>query len=1113
MYKPFPDAKILYFWVNFNLNPKSVNLKLLNLDFFVSFIFFLATTGLSNAQEVFFNEIHYDNVGTDVNEFIEIAGPAGTSLSGWSVVLYNGSNGAPYSNRALSDVIANQANGFGFVVIDYPENGIQNGAPDGLALVNSANEVVQFISYEGDFVAVGGPADGLRSSNIGVEETSTTPGNFSLQLAGSGNQYIDFTWAGPSQATKGLINEQQSFTGSSQVVFINELHYDNAGADLNEGIEVAGNAGLDLAGWSLVAYNGSNGLTYNTITLTGTIPDQQNGYGTVFFTLEGLQNGAPDGIALVDADGVVVQFLSYEGVFTALNGPANTMESQNIGVAEDGNTPADHSLQLTGSGLAYADFVWAPAMMNTRNSINTGQSFGGGGVDPEPEPEPVVATIVEARALPLGTEVIINGTLTVSDQLGGPAFIQDKTGGMALFDFQVQQDGAYSIGDSLRVIGSIGAFNQQIQLIKLTSVESFGLANAPIAPKAISIADISAFEGQLVTIPQASFEETKGLLFPESNYKVSDGTGLLDIRIDGDVNSLVGRVKPQTAVDITGVVGSFRGTLQLFPRGLEDLPGTTAYLPEGMDIPVSTTFDVVTWNMEFFGATQKNFGPANVQLQLENAKKVLDSISADIIAVQEVSDKELLMQLVADLAGYAVICSDRYSYSFDGVDPNFPAQQLCYIYNTATVKILDERVIFEKLYDAARAGAPTPLIGYPTGDPTSFWSSGRLPYLISAEITIEGNTQLVQIINIHAKSGSSSTDIARKFFDVQALKDTLDQYYPDENIILLGDYNDDVDESIGGGTSSYESFIIADNFDIITSSLSEAGLRSFLFNDNVIDHITISNELYDEYLPGSEVLFIPFNLVDNYANTTSDHLPVLARFNLSAPLVVNAGTDATVYLGYDPLACNILQVAAVAGGTAPYTFSWSNGSSGESVEVCPEKSGVYTLTVTDALGRTSTDDIHVCVIDVGCGNNTRNPKVQLCHNPSGKSGKEKTLCVSINAVAQFLAKGATLGSCAASCNTENLAHEADNNTNSWDDVKLYPNPVENYVVLEFNKVMRGSIEVVIFNHMGYPVANQQVQIDGRQLEVTIAQMQLPKGFYYLKATNAAGTRLFRIFKQ
>ncbi|MDQ3502195.1 MAG: hypothetical protein M3486_01065 [Actinomycetota bacterium] len=42
------------------------------------------------------------------------------------------------------------------VVLDYPSNGIQNGDPDGMALVVVAGGVVEFLSYEGAFTAVGG---------------------------------------------------------------------------------------------------------------------------------------------------------------------------------------------------------------------------------------------------------------------------------------------------------------------------------------------------------------------------------------------------------------------------------------------------------------------------------------------------------------------------------------------------------------------------------------------------------------------------------------------------------------------------------------------------------------------------------------------------------------------------------------------------------------------------------------------------------------------------------------------------------------------------------------------------------------------------------------------
>jgi hypothetical protein len=38
----------------------------------------------------------------------------------------------------------------------------------------------------------------------------------------------------------------------TSVVFINEIHYDNAGTDVGEGVEIAGTAGMDLTGWSII---------------------------------------------------------------------------------------------------------------------------------------------------------------------------------------------------------------------------------------------------------------------------------------------------------------------------------------------------------------------------------------------------------------------------------------------------------------------------------------------------------------------------------------------------------------------------------------------------------------------------------------------------------------------------------------------------------------------------------------------------------------------------------------------------------------------------------------------------------------------------------------------
>jgi uncharacterized protein len=181
---------------------------------------------------------------------------------------------------------------------------------------------------------------------------------------------------GDAVATGTITNDDAAPTAPANV-FINEIHYDNAGADSGELVEVAGLAGTDLSGWTLVLYNGNGGAAYATIALSGILPDQDDGYGTLSFAgpAAGIQNGAPDGLALVDNLGRVIQFLSYEGVMTATAGPASGLTSVDIGVSESGSDAAGFSLQLTGSGSSYEDFTWAPSAAGTAGAINTGQNF------------------------------------------------------------------------------------------------------------------------------------------------------------------------------------------------------------------------------------------------------------------------------------------------------------------------------------------------------------------------------------------------------------------------------------------------------------------------------------------------------------------------------------------------------------------------------------------------------------------------------------------------------------------------------------------------------------------------------------------------------------------
>lgn len=179
--------------------------------------------------------------------------------------------------------------------------------------------------------------------------------------------------------------------------WINEIHYDNSGRDRGEGVEVAGPAGLDLAGWQLVPYNGRDGRSYRPVSLTGLLPDQLSGFGTLWFPISRLQNGAPDAVVLVDDQGTVVQFLSYEGRLTATNGVASGMSSTDIGVSEPRRTAVGDSLQLVGSGASYGDFLWQAPASSSPGEPNPGQVFTSS-VDTVPPAVPGGITVLAADA-------------------------------------------------------------------------------------------------------------------------------------------------------------------------------------------------------------------------------------------------------------------------------------------------------------------------------------------------------------------------------------------------------------------------------------------------------------------------------------------------------------------------------------------------------------------------------------------------------------------------------------------------------------------------------------------------------------------------------------------
>lgn len=195
---------------------------------FLNLLFILCFTGfytLKAQPNAWINEFHYDNTGADVGEFIEVVieNASSYTLSDFYVGFYNGANSAEYTGRDLSTFTVGATVGnFTFYYV-YHTIALQNGSPDGLALIYNLTDCIEFISYEGTFTGNSGPVNGITSVDIGVSELGNEPAGLSLQRTGSGTNAGAFTWTGPLAESPGAINAGQSFGGPpSPVITVSE---------------------------------------------------------------------------------------------------------------------------------------------------------------------------------------------------------------------------------------------------------------------------------------------------------------------------------------------------------------------------------------------------------------------------------------------------------------------------------------------------------------------------------------------------------------------------------------------------------------------------------------------------------------------------------------------------------------------------------------------------------------------------------------------------------------------------------------------------------------------------------------------------------------------------
>lgn len=317
----------------------------------------------------------------------------------------------------------------------------------------------------------------------------------------------------------------------------------------------------------------------------------------------------------------------------------------------------------------------------------------------------------------------------------------------------------------------------------------------------------------------------------------------------------------------------YSGTVTVTSGALSEIVNVS-----GSSIDPATTLEVVNWNIEWFGSTLES--PTNDNQQEQNVRTILQSIGADVYALTEIVDEARLASVVSAMPGYAYVISNYGSHTNTTVNPPSAlanAQKLAFIYKTSILSNV----------------SATPLLSQGINSPAditnpayNYYASGRFPYMLNADVTLNCVTTNVKFVLVHAKANTSptATSYDRRKRGADTLHFTLQQNYPNDNIIILGDFNDDLDQTITAGinppVTSYSTFINDPaNFTPVTLPLSLAGKKSTVSYNDVIDHAMVSNEMAARYMPGSaSILTDVTSLVSNYAGTTSDHYPVFHRY-------------------------------------------------------------------------------------------------------------------------------------------------------------------------------------------------------------------------------------------
>lgn len=263
---------------------------------------------------------------------------------------------------------------------------------------------------------------------------------------------------------------------------------------------------------------------------------------------------------------------------------------------------------------------------------------------------------------------------------------------------------------------------------------------------------------------------------------------------------------------------------------------------------------VVTWNVEWFG--HPGYPPENDALQIINVADVIRGLQAHLYALQEIASAAAFQQLLSLLGHpYAGLLSDSGA-----------SQRLAFVYDSEVFRV--EWSTDQEFSAHAHSFA------------------GRLPLVLRAQPKIGTQDQTWTFVTVHMKAFFDADSRARRAMAGTALKEYTDQIAMWSPLVVLGDFNDDFEYSLGGGPSPYAAILFdSSRYFVPTLDLSRADEYTFCADSDcgsgsVIDHVVTSRRLAHHVIGvgrATEVL----QEVASFVATTSDHLPVRVVFHVS----------------------------------------------------------------------------------------------------------------------------------------------------------------------------------------------------------------------------------------